>query len=202
MKKEEEFMSNRQYGLSILFLLFSFTSVQASTVTVVSGGELIGFDNITVGTETYNVRFVEGSFISVFGDSTGLDFTTSSDAAAAATALLNAYDLFPTYDDDTSLTYGLTGTSGQIFTPYRLGNNVASRNYFNIDTNLVTQANYDHVTGNVGMIPTYDTTSGNFSGGRVWADWDMVSPVPVPAAVWLFGSGLIGLAGIARRNKA
>lgn len=29
-----------------------------------------------------------------------------------------------------------------------------------------------------------------------------VSEVPVPAAVWLFGSGLIGLAGIARRKKA
>ena len=29
-----------------------------------------------------------------------------------------------------------------------------------------------------------------------------VSAVPVPAAVWLFGSGLIGLAGIARRKKA
>lgn len=28
------------------------------------------------------------------------------------------------------------------------------------------------------------------------------SAVPVPAAVWLFGSGLIGLAGIARRKKA
>ena len=29
-----------------------------------------------------------------------------------------------------------------------------------------------------------------------------VSAVPVPAAVWLFGSGLIGLVGIARRKKA
>ena len=28
------------------------------------------------------------------------------------------------------------------------------------------------------------------------------NPVPVPAAVWLFGSGLLGLAGIARRRKA
>ena len=27
------------------------------------------------------------------------------------------------------------------------------------------------------------------------------SPVPVPAAVWLFGSGLLGLVGIARRSK-
>ena len=30
----------------------------------------------------------------------------------------------------------------------------------------------------------------------------VVSAVPVPAAVWLFGSGLIGLIGIARRKKA
>jgi len=29
-----------------------------------------------------------------------------------------------------------------------------------------------------------------------------VQAVPVPAAVWLFGSGLIGLVGIARRKKA
>lgn len=39
-------------------------------------------------------------------------------------------------------------------------------------------------------------------------DWDFdwvrfdVAPVPVPAAVWLFGSGLLGLVGIARRKKA
>ncbi len=30
----------------------------------------------------------------------------------------------------------------------------------------------------------------------------VVSAVPVPAAVWLFGSGLLGLVGIARRKKA
>lgn len=29
-----------------------------------------------------------------------------------------------------------------------------------------------------------------------------ISQVPVPAAVWLFGSGLIGLVGLARRKKA
>ncbi len=34
------------------------------------------------------------------------------------------------------------------------------------------------------------------------SDWVGASPVPVPAAVWLFGSGLMGLIGIARRKKA
>ena len=42
----------------------------------------------------------------------------------------------------------------------------------------------------------------NTSYSYVWAvrDGD-VSAVPVPAAVWLFGSGLIGLIGVARRKK-
>lgn len=38
------------------------------------------------------------------------------------------------------------------------------------------------------------TGPGAFIGGG--------SPVPVPAAVWLFGSGLFGLVGVARRKKA
>jgi hypothetical protein len=36
--------------------------------------------------------------------------------------------------------------------------------------------------------------------GQGGSDW--VGAVPVPAAVWLFGSGLLGLFGIARRKKA
>ena len=33
------------------------------------------------------------------------------------------------------------------------------------------------------------------------ANFDFVTPVPVPAAVWLFGSGLVGLVGVARRKR-
>ena len=54
---------------------------------------------------------------------------------------------------------------------------------------------------------------GTFAGGNsnelitlnrwTWAVHDgNVSAVPVPAAVWLFGSGLLGLVGMARRKKA
>jgi hypothetical protein len=37
---------------------------------------------------------------------------------------------------------------------------------------------------------------------RLEIDSTPIPPVPVPAAVWLFGSGLLGLVGIARRKKA
>lgn len=55
-----------------------------------------------------------------------------------------------------------------------------------------------------------DKTSAGFAGWT--AQWYMVgtisgfeppvSEIPVPAAAWLFGSGLMGLVGIARRRKA
>lgn len=65
------------------------------------------------------------------------------------------------------------------------------------------------------IISTTVDTAGNFTanwqaqviGGAYngqTADWTVtgiVSTVPVPSAVWLFGSGLLGLAGIARRKK-
>jgi len=46
---------------------------------------------------------------------------------------------------------------------------------------------------------TTDLFTGNV---LVLATVTEVQAVPVPAAVWLFGSGLIGLVGIARRKKA
>lgn len=45
------------------------------------------------------------------------------------------------------------------------------------------------------------TLFGNSAG--VWAAGDItLTAVPVPAAAWLFGSALMGLAGVARRRKA
>ena len=45
----------------------------------------------------------------------------------------------------------------------------------------------------------------NYGYGGTGGTWDYtwtfeVTTVPVPAAVWLFGSGLIGLVGLARRK--
>jgi len=41
----------------------------------------------------------------------------------------------------------------------------------------------------------------NFGGGEIRGQV-IVNPVPIPAAAWLFGSGLIGLIGTARRKQS
>ena len=57
--------------------------------------------------------------------------------------------------------------------------------------------------GNVGSSWTFNGTGlDNIQYSEVWDISITAAPaVPVPAAVWLFGSGLLGLIGVARRRK-
>jgi hypothetical protein len=56
-------------------------------------------------------------------------------------------------------------------------------------------------TGFTATTPTSILYSGVF-GGDEFTDADFgFQAVPVPAAIWLFGSGLLGLLGVARRNR-
>lgn len=66
-------------------------------------------------------------------------------------------------------------------------------------------------TDSSGMVTlSFSGTSGALkfrAAGATYADQfyirnATVVPVPVPAAAWLFGSGLLGLVGVARRNRA
>ena len=81
---------------------------------------------------------------------------------------------------------------------------------FGSGVNILAEANANSISG-----PSYDdqSTSGSFtfeltSGGfaqmnsTINSNGSATSVVPVPAAVWLFGSGLIGLVGVARRKRA
>ena len=62
---------------------------------------------------------------------------------------------------------------------------------------------YD-IYGNLNIVftDTLDSNAG-FSGNLEFtADTDSVSAVPIPAAVWLFGSGLMGLIGLTRKKAS
>jgi len=45
------------------------------------------------------------------------------------------------------------------------------------------------------------TMTWNLQGTVLGVDMQVATPIPVPPAVWLFGSGLLGLVGIARRRR-
>ena len=51
------------------------------------------------------------------------------------------------------------------------------------------------------LLSIVDTTLA-FGGNDFALDDISLTAVPVPAAVWLFGSGLLGMIGVARRNRA
>jgi hypothetical protein len=60
----------------------------------------------------------------------------------------------------------------------------------------------DTIGGSPMSSPAFGGYNGNFDVLSVHLDSFVQAPqVPVPAAVWLFGSGLLGLVGIARRKK-
>jgi len=96
---------------------------------------------------------------------------------------------------------------------------------FDVSGNQIGQIVYDCAScpRSVFDFPLFETLSLSVTGihtvvisagGQIFGDiaqaeatvdtfiFNDVSAVPVPAAVWLFGSGLIGLAGFTRRKKA
>jgi hypothetical protein len=73
------------------------------------------------------------------------------------------------------------------------------------DGNLAS-INLLFTTGTNGATADFSSSGILFGSGSVLSGiWDAGSfsttPVPMPAAVWLFGSGLIGLVGVARRKR-
>jgi hypothetical protein len=96
----------------------------------------------------------------------------------------------------TSGVWDITNTNG---TAYWDGGSVTNYNA------LGTTANLYYVTGKGATPPTkvsytLEATASLSSNGLTLTGTGGTPPVPLPAAVWLLGSGLLGLAGVARRK--
>ncbi|MFK5948219.1 MAG: VPLPA-CTERM sorting domain-containing protein [Methylococcales bacterium] len=79
-------------------------------------------------------------------------------------------------------------------------------------SNVQADGSFDFVLRGEHLISPWEDTAGGTGAASGFAGWTAQfqiagsfaaapSIIPVPAAVWLFGSGLIGLAGVARRRK-
>ena len=174
-------------AVAMSFLLGASTANAVTIVLTTGDNDEIGRGilNLDVNGATYNVDFNSGTANSIYGTAPRTyAFGNVSEAQAANDAIvaaLNAHLL-----SEITLVGGAISNSGQ----YNIG--------------YADNSDVDVVIGNYNDPTAGDW--GNLGTGTVSATTKLVyaefSPVPVPAAVWLFGSGLLGLIGVARRKKA
>ena len=131
------------------------------------------------GYDFYGMGVVQFYFMNVAGDSIGT--VTYGDASSNLQS-----DIASTRDD---LAYNAV-------TPDVLLNYSLTMNEI-VSQLLIPQEEINQVRM---LFRAYASGYSSGMGGEVWVDNVFVSAVPVPAAVWLFGSGLIGLIGLARRK--
>lgn len=184
--------------IAALALLLLMQPAQAATLNVSPDGQLRGASGINVNGTLYDVQFVDGSCIDLFGgcDNAADDFTFPNfpDASEAASQLLNQVFLNgPQGDFDTQpeLTSGCEdGGLCQIGIPFTIGQVKLANNGPGITDS----------TGNAFVAPHDDFTTRPV---RVYAVFAPAAVIPLPATLPLFGTGLglMGLLGWWRRRR-
>lgn len=166
----------------------------------VRGGILHGAFDVDVNGVFYDVTFVDGSFVDVFGDATQLIATTKLESRAFSSALLEQV-FIGEFDEEPSKTFGCSPqfefASCHAHTPwgtYYDGVVGAFLDLHSSASNFEDEPN-DYISGGGTRLNT-DLT---FFETSVYVDWQLAE-VPLPAGIWLFGSALLGLIGLKRKR--
>jgi hypothetical protein len=143
--------------------------------------------DFTTGASSGGWNFGAGGTITITG---GIDFPDSTTDIGTGSTLLSG-----TFDSATVIDVGSGTFEFQI-----VGGS------FTDTKNSVLLAFYDLpdvlYAGGLNLSFSTGAPMGNaFSSSTLYSGDVVNQPVPVPAAVWLFGSGLVGLASIARRRS-
>jgi hypothetical protein len=170
-----------------------------SASLVVTDGTLMGATDVDVGGSLYDVSFLDGSCNSLFDGCRIFTFNTQATAELASTALLDQV-LIGVFDVNPHFVNGINDDFvSYIFTPYSTW---SSGTYVNVGGALndafgvIDEAGWGRILGR-----TYDTSGLVLGSDEVYAVWSP-SPVPLPAAAWLFISAIAGLAGAKRITRS
>ena len=194
MKKMTKKASALAAGVVSMGLLLGASTAQANVV--LEGNNVVRIDNLELNFDQdeldgfYNVEFINGQGSSLYpGGESSFDFDNAEDAGTALVQINNALNL------NTPVPTGASSAgTEQFFIPAleRFGVWGAFGSQF----------------FEPGGVPGWDACELDCLSGVAilgpdeFNTYAKISAVPVPAAVWLFGSGLLGLIGIARKKTA
>ena len=181
----------------------SFTTATNSLTTVdFEGAWGATYTDFSSGYTSGDVTFT-GNQYQYIGDYTTLNSSSNPYSAVGSDFLLgigsDGYGITATFASGVTavgLDFSLGETSGTTMT-FTLG----TGEQFNVASPTNYALNFFGITSDVAIT----SISWNAPSSRLIADnfvYETAAVVPVPAAVWLFGSGLLGLIGFARRKKA
>jgi|GEM_PF-3452045 len=180
------------------------------TVNLANNGQLYSTQNLSVqtlfrldNTGTYNGTAGAGGFYIASNINNGYYIGVQVDYEGPAIEFDLQFDERISGSGNNLLTVDLDGQIDyNIFYSLTVASN--SQGYFAIDldevgtsTNLISLSNIEPMfklsSGAVGLVSESETTFDNFSLTG--------NPVPIPGAVWLLGSGLVGLVGLRKKLK-
>ncbi len=147
----------------------------------------------------YDVYFDAGSFndvvLPVAGVAIFADYNEAFTASTNLASAINAYNALPTTTTQITLL-----DNGQAYDAFPSVANIACQP---VDSNNASlrQMFYSVPNGNIWMTDSGTYVTSRTYAGNTWAVFH-TSSVPIPGAVWLLGSGLIGLVGIRRNIKS
>jgi len=207
------------------FSFFAKGNALATTITFQAIGDGVGGPGtLVLGNMGFNWNNNNGIPVSIVLDAQGF-FAMAAGGLTASQTVTGAFGVLPASDNTVvggnTFPMGAAVMATTIHNTTDIGTVVLGTNPSGT-LPLVTDTVVDSTTGETGLggspMPTgpfagfnanFDimsmhvdscTETGDNPGPNPTAGC-AVAAVPVPAAVWLFGSGLVGLAGIARRKK-